>query len=460
VASGASRIRAAGRRGAVSPARSCAYAVIRRVFEQGAFADRALQSEAAGLDRRDRALAMTLCYGTVQRRATLDYVAAKLTSTPLEKLDPPVLAALRLGLFQLLFLDGVAAHAAVNESVELVKLRHQAGAGLVNAVLRRAAGEGRALLGELDDGTPGRAAILRSVPAWLAERWWAELGRDRARTLMRRVNEPAESALRVNTLLATREQVLARLPVAGRPAPGLPEGVVLEGPFDAQRSELFTAGAITPQSRASMLVSRVLGPGPGQRVLDLCAAPGGKTTHLAALMGDEGEIVAVERHPGRAAALVRTCGRVRASCVRVEVADATELAGASGRGAEGGYDRVLVDPPCSGLGTLQARPDLRWRASPEAIEELAALQRRILAAGGAATAPGGTLVYSVCTISAIESEDVVERFLAEHPEFVADDLQPAYPDWRHPRHPLYLQLLPDRDGTDGFFIARLRRPAR
>ncbi len=451
MASGASRSRAASRRVPVSPARRCAYAVIRRVFEQGAFADRAFQSEAAVLDPRERALAMALSYGTVQRRATLDYVASKLTVGPPEKLDPPVRAALRLGLFQLLFLDGVAVHAAVNESVELTKVHRQAAAGLVNAVLRRAVAQGRPLLEELDDRSPGQAAILHSVPTWLAQRWWEELGGERARTLMQRANEPAESALRVNTLLATRAHVLTALPVAARPAPRLPEGVVLEGPFDAHRSELFQEGAITPQSRASMLVARVVGPRPRERILDLCAAPGGKTTHLAALMEDKGEIVAVERHQGRAAALIRSCRRAHANCVRVEVADATE------RRPEAAFDGVLVDPPCSGLGTLQARPDLRWRASPEAIEELAALQSRILAAGGAAVAPGGTLVYSVCTISRVESEDVIERFLAEHPDFISDDLQREYPDWRHPRCASHLQLLPDRDGTDGFFIARLSR---
>lgn len=436
---------------AASTARSCAYAVIRRVFEQGAFADRALQAEAVGLGPRDRALAMALAYGAVQRRAALDYVAAKLTSRPLEKLDPPVLAALRLGLFQLLYLDGVAPHAAVNESVELVKRRQPAATGLVNAVLRRAIAEGRPLLGQLDEHRPAEAAILHSVPEWLAARWWTELGSQRATALMRRANDPAESALRVNTLRATREQVLARLPVAGHPAVRLPEGVVLEEPFDAHRSELFQDGAITPQSRSSMLVARVVAPQPGERVLDLCAAPGGKTTHLAALMHDDGEILAVERHPGRAAALTRTCQRAHAGCVRVEVADAIE------RRPEPPFERVLVDPPCSGLGTLQSRPDLRWRASPEAIVELAARQARILDAAAAATAPGGTLVYSICTISRVEGVEVVERFVAEHPEFLVDDLQREYPEWRHPDHPSHLQLLPDRDGTDGFFIARLNR---
>ncbi len=451
MAAGAERRTAAIRGARVSPARNCAFAVIRRVFEQGAFADRALQSEASGLGPRDRALATALAYGTVQRQGTLDYVASKLTSGPLERLDPPVLAALRLGLFQLLFLDGVAEHAAVNESVELAKAQQRGGATLVNAVLRRAAREGQARLDELDDRTAAHAAILHSIPPWLAERWWRELGMDRARSLMRRANEPAESALRANTLLTTRDEARARLGVAARPAPGLPEGLVLDGPFDVRSSELFEQGLITPQSRGSMLVARVVAPEPGARVLDLCAAPGGKTTHLAALMGDQGEIVAVERHPGRAAALERTCARTHARSVRVEVGDA-----AAARN-DGQYDRVLVDPPCSGLGTLQSRPDLRWRASPESIAELASLQGRMLAAAGAATAVGGTLVYSVCTISLQESGEVLRRFLDEHPEFVADDLQREYPEWGHPDCPSYLQLFPDRDGTDGFFIARLRR---
>jgi 16S rRNA (cytosine967-C5)-methyltransferase len=280
--------------------------------------------------------------------------------------------------------------------------------------------------------------------------WWEELGPEWATGLLRRVNEPAESALRVNTLASDRETVVAALPVAAHAAANLPEGLVLEGRFDAHGSELFRQGAITPQSRASMLVARVLDPRPGERVLDLCAAPGAKTTHLAALMGGRGEIVAVERHAGRAAALRKTCQRMRAGVVRVEVADAA-------RRRSGEFDRVLVDPPCSGLGTLQSRPDLRWRASPGSIDELATLQGRILAAAGAATAAGGTLVYSVCTISAAEGEEVVARFTSEHPEFVVEDLQASFPEWRHPRAGSYLQLLPSRDGTDGFFIARLRR---
>lgn len=421
----------------VSPARACALRVIRRVFEHGAYADRAFTAEAAELEPRDRALAMALAYGTVQRRATLDHVAAQLTGRPLDRLDAPVLAALRLGLFELLYLGGAAEHAAVNETVELVKQPRPRAAGLVNAVLRRATREGRGILGELDDRLPEAAAVLHSVPGWLASQWWDELGASEAQALLRVVNRPAESALRVNSLVADASEVAVGLPVANRPAPGLPEGLVLDGPFDVQGSEQWRAGVVQPQSRASMLVSRILDPAPGQRVLDLCAAPGGKTTHLAALIEDSGEVVAVEHHPGRAEALERTVTRMRATCVRVEVGDAAIPR------SDGPFDRVLVDPPCSGLGTLQSRPDLRWHARPEAIVELAALQARILAAGAQALAPGGSLVYSVCTISRAESEGVLDGFLRDHGDFTVERR---------------LQLLPHRDGTDGFFIARLRRP--
>jgi 16S rRNA (cytosine967-C5)-methyltransferase len=421
----------------VSAARECAYAVVRRVFEQDAYADRAFHAEARRLDGRDRSLAMALAYGTVQRKATLDHVIAAFSQRGPERLDAPILAALRLGLMQLLLMDGIADHAAVHESVELAKRHARAGSGLVNAVLRRALREGRDLMAGLDDATPAHAAVLHSVPRWLAELWWSELGADRARALLAAVNRPAEAAIRVNTLAASVADVAAGLAVPTRAAAGIPEGLVLEAPFDAYASPQWERGELMPQSRASMAVGRALGPRAGDRVLDLCAAPGAKTTHLAALAGDEGALVAVERHGGRAAALRRTLERMQVRCATVETADA-----AAPRSGEG-FDRVLVDPPCTGLGTLQSRPDLRWRTSPERIVDLAPQQARILAAGAAATRAGGTLVYSVCTISRAECEDVVEGFVATHPGWEAEPP---------------VRLAPDTDGTDGFFIARLRRP--
>ncbi len=424
----------------IAPARVCAFQVIRRVFERGAYADRALQAEAhrARLEPRDRALAMHLSYGVVQRRATLDYVLERLADRPVGRLEPMVLTALRLGLFQLLFTDAIPEHAAVSDSVELAKSGGAPGARLVNAVLRRAAREAPQLMAGLGDETAARAAILHSVPVWLAERWWHELGAQEARALLRRVNSPAQSALRVNTLVTTPAEVIAQLPVPARPAPQVPEGLVLDGPFDVQESELWRRGAVMPQSRGSMRVAQMLAPQPGERILDLCAAPGAKTTHLAALSADRAEIVAVERHAGRATALAGTCARMGASGVRVEVSDARQ------RPYGQRFDRVLLDPPCSGLGTLQSRPDVRWRATPESIAALASLQRELLESAAEATGPGGSLVYSVCTISRAEGTQLIDDFLTGHPDFAIQQR---------------LQLLPHRDGTDGFFIAALRREA-
>jgi len=443
-----------------SPARRVAATVLRRVEREGAYADRALAAEAtrAGLDARERAFATRLAYGAVQRRRTLDHVIAVCAGRPVEQLDQPVRDALRLGVLQLLFLDGVAPHAAVDQSVELAKAAGGRGHGLVNAVLRRVQREGAALLAALDDATPMGAALRHSVPDWLAELWWEALGPADARALLACVNEPGESALRVNALVAAPEAVRAELAgrgVEARPAPDplagpvpaaaaddrspatIPEGLVLATPLDPSTDPLWEAGALVAQSRAAMSAARLLDPQPGMRALDLCAAPGGKATHLAALVGAAGEVVAVERNARRANALRRTVERLRAaSIVRVETADAAEPR------PDGPFDAVLVDPPCSGLGTLQGRPDLRWRVRPEGIEALAELQDGILAAGAAALRRGGALVYATCTISSRENERVIERFLARERGFALERTH---------------LLLPHLDGTDGFFLARLRR---
>jgi 16S rRNA (cytosine967-C5)-methyltransferase len=431
----------------VSSARTVAYAVVRRVFEQDAWADRALHGEARRLrmDARERALAMQLAFGTVQRAATLDHVIERLARRPAAMLDPPVLAALRLGVFQLVYLDRIPAHAAVTESVELAKADAPRGAGLVNAVLRRAAREARAIVAALPDATAAQAALKHSHPEWIAQLWFDALGPDQARALMDADNRPGESVLRPNTLRTGAEELAARLPahVDG-------DALILDAPFDAYSSPEWEQGLFMPQSRAAMAVGRALAPARGERVLDLCAAPGGKTTHIAALMGNEGEVVAVERHPGRAEALRRTAERMGASIVTVRTGDA---ALPQERAA---FDRVLVDPPCSDLGTLASRPDARWRKAGRPAA-LADLQARILAAGAEAVRPGGSLVYSTCTISPTENERVVEAFLASHAEFRASDLSNEVPDWKHPTMPLALQTLPHRDRTDGFFIARMER---
>jgi 16S rRNA (cytosine967-C5)-methyltransferase len=382
-------------------ARGVAYEVVRRVFEEGAYADRAFRSLAEKLDERDRAFAMQLAYGTVQRMRPLDHAIETLGRRPVRKLDPPVLAALRLGAYQLGYLESVPAHAAANESVELVRAAGlERAVSFTNAVMRRL-GEGIGpLLVGLTEETPAAAALKHSYPDWVAEAWWRELGPEDARALMRAQNEPPERAVRE--------------PTGGLLAPW-------------------------PQSRGSQLAGQAVGAQPGERVLDLCAAPGGKATQLVAAGA---EVVAVEKHPGRARELEENAARLGAP-LRVVNADALDLP------AElAGFDRALVDAPCSGLGVLNSRPDLRWRSNP-----LPELQLDLLRVAAERVRPGGTITYAVCTIHRLENEDIVDGL-----GLPSDDLGAELPEFRHARRPEFLLTLPHVHGTSGFFIARLRRP--
>lgn len=396
----------------VSPARRVALGVVQRVFEDGAYADRAFRSAAERLDDRDRAFAMQLAYGTVQRARTLDHAIDTLGRRPVRKLDPPVRAALRTGAYQLAYLDAVPVHAAVDETVELVR-----GAGLeravafTNAVMRRLAEGLPALLARLHEETPAAAALLHSYPDWVAETWWRELGPDGARALMRALNEPPETAVRT------------------------PEGPKV---VDAIPLEWLESGRAWPQSRGSQLAGAAVGARPGERILDLCAAPGGKATQLAEAGA---EVVAVERHEGRARELAANARRLRAEGLTVLHADALALP----KGLAG-FDRALVDAPCSGLGVLNSRPDLRWRAEP-----LPDLQLALLRAAAERVRPGGTITYSVCTMSAAETEDVVDAL-----GLPVEPLNGFGEAVRHPRRPEFLLTLPHVHGTAGFFVARLR----
>ena len=403
----------------ISPARRAAYDVVLRTFEQDAYADRAFHTAAEGLDVRDRALAHRIAFGTIQRVRTLDHGIEALGRRPMRKLDGPVRAALRIGAYQLAELRSVPAHAAVDESVELVRRAGlERAVPFTNAVLRRLTVGLRGLIASLPGGTPAEAALKHSYPDWVAEVWFRDLGRDEAIALMRAQNEPAETVVR-----------LVRGEIDGEPTD-------VPGAYRVQRVDehALVEGRIWPQSRASQLVGQVVGAQDGERVLDCCAAPGGKATML------RGEVVAVELHEGRARELGENVQRLGADNVRVVNGDALALP------AElAGFDRALVDAPCSGLGVLAQRPDLRWRSKP-----LPDLQLALLRAAAERVKPGGTIVYSVCTINVDESEAVVD----------ASGLEPAplgeeWPQFRHSRRPEFLQTMPHVHGTSGFFVARL-----
>ena len=411
----------ASRAASVSPARAAAFDVLRRVFDDDAYADRALRSAAAGLDERDRALAQRLAYGAVQRARTLDHVIETLGRRRMSRLDPPVRAALRLGAYQLGFVDGVARYAAVNESVELVRRAGlERAVAFTNAVLRRIEQGIGPLLAALGDETADAAALAHSYPDWIARTWWRDLGPDDARALMRALNEPAPTVVR-----------LVRGAVEGVADADVP------GAWHVDRiDELALAeGRLWPQSAASQLVGLALGAREGERTLDLCAAPGGKATMLA------GEVVAVEVNEGRARELAETVERLGATGVHVVVADGRDLPPELTA-----FDRALVDAPCSGLGVLNRRPDLRWRAMP-----LPELQLELLRSAAERVRPGGTIVYSVCTINADEAEGIVDASGLEVDPTLADE----WSRFRHRRRPEFLQTLPHVHGTAGFFVARL-----
>jgi 16S rRNA (cytosine967-C5)-methyltransferase len=397
----------------VSPARRAADETLIRVFERDAYADRALRSAAAALEGRDRAFAQRLAYGAIQRVRTIDYAVEQLGRRPVRKLDPPVRAALRLGTYELGWL-GSPPHAAVNEAVELVRSAGlERAVAFTNAVLRRVAEGIEPLLASLPEG-----ALKESYPDWVEQVWERDLGREEALALMRAQNEPRETVVRV-----------VHGEVEGEPT-DVPGAIRVERVDEQALAE----GRIWPQSRASQLAALCVGAQEGERTLDLCAAPGGKATQLA------GEVTAVEVHPGRARELEDNARRLGATNVAVVRADALALPEDLR-----GYDHVLVDAPCSGLGVLASRPDLRWRAKP-----LPDLQLDLLRAAAERVKPGGTILYSVCTINADENETVVDASGLE-----IDPLE-EWPRYAHPRRPEFLLTLPHRDDTSGFFIARLK----
>jgi 16S rRNA (cytosine967-C5)-methyltransferase len=459
--------RAPGARRGPGPTHSriLALRVLERVQRAGAYADLLLHAALgrSALSAADRAFATELVYGTLRWRGRIDFLLGHVLDRDLEKLEPLVATALRLGAYQILFTGGVPAEAAVDESVRCVRVAGaERATGLVNAVLRRLAREHGAIALPALEGDPlGHLTHALSLPAWLAARWLAELGAEQAAALARASNQVPPLVVRVNRLRgdvdALLDDVRERFPNAAR-CRHAAFGVVLGRRGNPAIDPGFLAGHFTVQDEASQLVVALLDPRPGERVLDACAAPGGKATAMAERLGDRGEVLALDRHARRLALVDRHARRLGLACIRTRERDAARAFLEPGEA--GAFDRVLVDAPCSGLGTLRRNPDARWRVGPSDPEQLAGTQRAILRNAAAALRPGGVLVYSTCTPMREENEGVVESFLAEAPDFAL-----APPD----RAPAEVAALVGRDGylrcwphvhdSDGFFAARLlRRP--
>ncbi len=440
-------------------AREAALAALRRVDAEGAFVNLALAEvlSGAGLAARDRAFASELVYGVTARRLTLDWIISLAAGRPADRIDREVLDILRIGVYQLFYLDRVPASAACHTAVELAKKgRKKALAPFVNGVLRGVLRLGGAL--PWPDRKSDEAAYLSlfySYPRWLVERWLLRYGSALTEALLAANNEPAPLSLRANTLKIAPEELLAMLRAAGYRATAgrvVPEGITVEKGGRLPELPGHSEGYFQVQGESSMVVSRVLDPQAGELVLDCCSAPGGKTTHLAQLMDNRGRILALDLHEHRLRLVEANCRRLGVKIVQTALADARSLPALADRG----YDRVLLDAPCSGLGVIRRKPDLKWRRKEQDIGELAAIQRQLLKEAARVTA--GVLVYSTCTNEPEETDRVVADFLETHPGFQAEDPGPWLPaSWRDATGPRGVHLFPHRHGVDGFFIARLVR---
>ena len=439
-----------------SPARAVAARVLERVETDAAFADLALDGELErrALAPRDIALATELIYGTLRWQRYLDWILAPHSRRRLAALDVRVRVLLRLTAYQLVFLERVPAFAAVNDAVTLARGAPGV-AEYVNAVLRAFARRGAAEREPAAPRDPVDALATRcSFPTWLAARWTARYGPAEAEALMRALDTRPPLTLRANTRRLTREALAERLrteeDVTARPTPLAPEGLQAESGGAPGRWRAFAEGACVAQDEASMLVARLLEPAPGERVADVCAAPGTKTTHLAQLMDDRGHILALDPQPGRLGRVSEAAGRLGLTIVETVEGTVETLAPRFA----GSCDRVLVDAPCTNLGVLRRNPEVKWRRQPPDIASAAARQRSILAAAATLVKPGGRLVYATCSLEPEENDAVVGDFLAARSDFSVDTPRdfPVAPDADG-----FVRCLPHRLGTDGFTAIRLRR---
>jgi len=435
-------------------------------IEEGAYANLVLAEtlrKAKNLTSLDRALITGLVYGTVKYRASLDWLIAK-TVKKVEKLEKEPRILLRLSFYQLLFMDKIPPFAVTNEAVKLAKKYFHAGvASLFNGVLRNyLRNPGKVVWPDAQENPLEYLEVVYSHPRWMLERWLQRYGWEKTIKLCQYNNNPTELWIRTNTLKCSREELMIRLQEEGCvviPSLRVPEGILLQSAPPLASLPSFQAGLFTVQDESSMLVAHVLNPQPHQAVLDVCAGPGGKTTHLAQLMKNQGEILACDVHQHRRRLIEENAARLGIDIIKTQLLDATRIESELKRQ----YELVLVDAPCSGLGVLRRRPDARWRKQEEEVQALAALQTQILASVYHLLLPGGKLIYSTCTIEPEENVQVVDKFIGTHADLVSFDLTSYFPygprtqeeseELKKGRR----QFLPFQEGMEGFFIAGLQK---
>jgi 16S rRNA (cytosine967-C5)-methyltransferase len=444
--------------------RQLASEILLKVDIRNAYADLLLDRTLANapLAERDRALLTELVYGTLRWRGKIDDRLNRQLRRPLGDTDPAVRNLLRLTAYQLLFLNKIPDYAAVNEAVRLAKAHAGSKvAGFINGVLRN-------LLRDRDR-TPGdrqthdsiaALAVNYSHPEWLVKRWIDDFGRDPTIALMRANNEKPPLVVRVNLRKISREGLLDLFQQNAIPAHATewsPQGVWLNTRGAISRLPGFEDGLFQVQGEASQLVGYLLEPQPKEHILDVCAAPGGKTTHIAELMGDAGQVLATDKSARGIRRIEENSARLGLQSIRSECVDMTREFTAP---IHQRFDRILVDAPCSGLGTLRRHPEIKWRRQESDLARLSRLQSRILNHVADSVKSGGVLVYSTCTLTRVENADIVEEFLKRHNEFELQDSAGYLPAQAEPlTQGHYFLALPNRHNTDGFFAARMRKVA-
>jgi 16S rRNA (cytosine967-C5)-methyltransferase len=441
--------------------RQIASEILLKVESRDAFADILLDQAytSSPLSERDRALLTELVYGTLRWRLNIDAQLSRQLRRPLNDTEAFVRNLLRATVYQLLFLDKIPDYAAVNEAVRLAKAHAGSKvAGFVNGVLRNLLRErDRIAGGKRPSDSIASLAVETSHPEWLVRRWVEEFGREEAAALMMANNEKPPLVARVNLRKTSREELLKlfrQSSITAEATRWSPQGISVSGGPPVSRLPGFADGLFQVQGEASQLVAYLLSPESGDRVLDACAAPGGKSTHLAELTGDTGHVLATDRSARGIRKIQESAIRLGLQSIEVQCRDMAQEPPPSDRP----FDRILVDAPCSGLGTLRAHPEIKWRRNESDIARLSRLQSELLNRVADSLKTGGVLVYSTCTLSRAENADVVEDFLKSHRQFELEDAADYLPEQAKPLvQDGYFRPLPHRHNTDGFFAARMRK---
>lgn len=438
-------------------AREVSLRILLEFEKTDAYSNLLLDSELKKLDlsELDKAFVTRLVYGVITYKRTLDYIISKLSKIKMKKISSPIINILRLGLYQIYYLDKIPNSAGVNESVKLAKkYGHQASGNFVNALLRNAGKSSKEAFFEDIKDKKEKLAISYSYPDWIVELYIKQYGIDRTGDILKVNEEELVDCIRVNTLKTTREDLLNELSEFN-----VKEGRVKDILYtaDIKRllvSDLFNKGLFTIQDEAPSLVGHIVKPKEGEEILDICAAPGGKTTHLAQLSNDKAKITAFELHEHRCKLIEKLCIRLGIKSIKVEQKDATLF----DESMVEKFDKIVADVPCSGLGVIRRKPDIKWNTKEEDIEELTKIQYKILTNASKYLKTGGVLVYSTCTNVYAENEGVVNKFLEENKEFKISKIDNIPEDFmKHVYNDGMLELSPDKNNCDGFFICKLTK---